>query len=132
MKQLFLFVGCLLSTLAFAQPTPPAALTDLQTLLKQEYPARDAIVNWLADQQAVQIDEFAYPVGEATQLACKRDGGKQYHAEFRLQRGTAVTRVTDSTYRRAYHALPFSSRKNCQEFVRLFGALRTQSFQKFN
>jgi hypothetical protein len=119
MKKLFftLFFANVIS-LSFAQHNLNAHISNLQTFFKNEN--REETIKWLPKQQAVQIGNYVYPIAETTHVKI----GDNDKVEFFMQKGTAITDIRDTKWRRAYWAITFSNRQSCKEFVKLIESFK--------
>lgn len=119
-----LFVLSLLPNQSFSQPGSSDKAARLQTLLELASPRQSVPVRVLVKESSIQINEHVFPLAETTLVRCERQDGK-YAVKFFLQAGTAITRIDDPTFRRAYWAFPLGSKQACQEFITIFDRLRT-------
>ncbi|WP_353718275.1 hypothetical protein [Dyadobacter sp. 676] len=119
-----LFAICLLCSSAHAQQIKGSnSVAQLQTLVEQTGPDQPTSVHLLADKRALQIGDLIVPLAKTTLIRSERDGGK-YQVKFFLQNGTAITKVSDPNFRRAYWALSLQDKKACEQFVTLFKELQ--------
>lgn len=125
MKRIFFAVGftLLLAGQGFGQSRVTDDVTRMQALLVQAS-AKATPVQVLKKEIALQINEYVFPLAETTLVRYEKEHGK-YAVKFFLQNGTAITRVDDPTFRRAFWAIELPTKQACQEFIALFGQLRT-------
>jgi hypothetical protein len=70
------------------------------------------------DAKSLIVGQYVIPVSADTHVkAAKR---KSSRVEFSLQRGTAITSTTDSSWRRASFSLEFKSKEAAKKFVDAF------------
>lgn len=125
MKRIFLAIGILvlLAGQGFGQSRVQDDVARLQALLMQAS-GKPTPVQVLEKEAAVQISEYVFPLAETTLVRYEKERGT-YAVKFFLQNGTAITRVGDSSFRRAFWSIELPSKQACQEFVALFDQLRT-------
>jgi len=125
MKRIFfaLVLTILLAGQGFCQSRVNDNAARLQALLVQAS-AKATLVQVLDKEAAVQINESVFPLAETTLLRCEKQHGK-YVVQFFLQNGTAITRVDDPAFRRAFWAIELPSKQACREFITVFDQLRT-------
>ncbi|GAB4030707.1 hypothetical protein GCM10028809_24510 [Spirosoma gilvum] len=108
-----------------AQERIHATVADLQMLLQQTCStASTTVIKPLVKEYAIQINNHVFPLMETTHLNWSKSGKDTYEVEFFLQKGTAVTSITDPGFRRAYWKISLSSKQACQKFIELFDSLR--------
>lgn len=118
-----LIIICLFCSAVHAQQNKkPDNVAQLQALLAQAGPDQSTSVGLAADRQALQIGDFLIPLAQTTLVRCEKEGGK-YQVRFFLQKGTAITKASDPTFRRAYWALSLHDKKACEQFIALFNEL---------
>ena len=125
MKRIFFCFALtlILAGQGFCQSRVTDDVARLQALLVQAS-AKATPVQVLEKEAAVQINEYVFPLAPTTLVRCEKEHGK-YAVKFFLQNGTAITRVDDPAFRRAFWAIELPSKQACREFITLFDQLRT-------
>ncbi|MCE2994539.1 MAG: hypothetical protein ACK5PC_22805 [Cyclobacteriaceae bacterium] len=90
-----------------------------------------ASINFITDTNVLQIDSLLIPCSKNSIVKLKSENN-EYRVEFFLQRNTSIRNTNDASFRRAWLALPFQSRKSAKEFITAFQKIshshQTKSF----
>ena len=70
-------------------------------------------------EMILQIGDYLFPCSTNSSVKLKQEKGA-YQVEFFLQKNTAIRSNRDASYRRAWYALPFKSRKLANDFIAAF------------
>ena len=97
-----------------------ASLSNIRSLLNEKSTAEKLKIEWLTNKRTLQINNHVFPVGENTHLKL----GANNSVEFFLQKGTAITDVNDTTFRRASWQIKFASKTACKQFIKDFNCLK--------
>lgn len=114
MKNLLLVFLNLLSVASLAQSTEAELIQVTKEGIRE---AKE--VTFTAAGNTLQIGDLLFPVSTNTHVKLKHENSID-QVEFFLQKNTTIRSITDSSFKRAWFALPFKSQSEAKEFVRLF------------
>jgi hypothetical protein len=97
-----------------------ASISNIRSLLNEQRTGEEIEVEWLKNQHALKINNHVFPVSDNTHTKLRSDN----KVEFFLQKGTAITDVRDTTFRRAYWQITFASKNASKQFVKYFDCLK--------
>ncbi|MFN8353093.1 MAG: hypothetical protein U0Y10_01490 [Spirosomataceae bacterium] len=126
MKKAFLILllvnGTVLASLA---QSVSQTVSELKALFQTEHPEQATALVWSEQAKSLQIGDYVFPVGKNTKLSWSKAKETGFRVEFFLQEGTAIKHLHEQTFRRAYWAIPFSSKESCKTFIKLLQSLDT-------
>jgi hypothetical protein len=114
MKNLLLFFLNFLTVASFAQASKDELIQITKEGLQQA-----TEVTFISSDKTLQIGDLLFPCSTNTHVKLKHDDGN-YRVEFFLQKNTTIKSTTDSSFKRAWFALPFKSKSTANEFIQLF------------
>ncbi len=117
MKRLFPFI--LIASLLLLTFVVNAQKGDHLERIAKEGLLHSTMVCYNDDEDILQIDSLLIPCSKNSVVKLKSENN-EYRVEFFLQKNTVIRNIKDATYRRAWLALPFQSRKSAEEFITAF------------
>jgi hypothetical protein len=97
-----------------------ASISNIRSLLNEQRTGEEIEVEWLKNQHALKINNHVFPASENTHVKLGRDN----KVGFFLQKGTAITDVRDTTFRRASWQITFASKNASKQFIKYFNCLK--------